>query len=470
MIMKKNLLLLTLLLTNLLVMAQEDVTTYQLSKPAYGFRFSPDSQYVSIVFFNEKDNGKLATKGEIGIFDLNKNQLIFTKELNRKKEYFTFVNEGLLFYSSNNMQLFSKDDGKLVWNKEGYINGISKKGNLLFLSTMGSARSISTIRISDGTVCRKDKFPGQLISNLCVVAGIDETSTLFVGRELYLHNLTDGISKNGFELNYNANGVLPSVKIDADECVVNDTKKIYCFDKNLNLNWSADHPKACINTIIVGKDSVYLINYGYINGGLLFPQNKLTRPYIASFNRKSGEQLSFDYLSENKDALQAFRLHRDAHSLFAKLDGHMVYQKMDGSATVVKKWDESVYGKFNDISPVEVTYWYDRQANIFHPIELGADKCLVTAENGDTYILDTKLDIVDSHKDADSYFKMFGKGDVICVGRNCPDGDDFWLIDKTGKALRHFPDGTKNVLLAGNRVMYIAGETINWFTIDGFSK
>ena len=88
---------------------------------------------------------------------------------------------------------------------------------------------------------------------------------------------------------------------------------------------------------------------------------------------------------------------------------------------------------------------------------------MVTVDKGDAYLLDQQMTVKKKFMDEMVYRRIFEIGDTICVGRFCPDGNDFYLIDRQGTIVRHLPEGIRNIVKAGQYVYYAIGNKLYLF-------
>ena len=88
------------------------------------------------------------------------------------------------------------------------------------------------------------------------------------------------------------------------------------------------------------------------------------------------------------------------------------------------------------------------------------DGVLIGTDNGDVYLVDSKNGDTSMYSDKTVYYHLFDVGDNICIGRKCPDENDFIIINKNGEVILHLPMGIGSVYCVGDSLYYTLGKSL----------
>ena len=189
-----------------------------------------------------------------------------------------------------------------------------------------------------------------------------------------------------------------------------------CLDLNLQKKWSVTIPELCDHYMQVFADTICIINNGHYCDGDSY--RKRTDPYIACFNKKTGALLSLTNIDRKKYT-----------------------------------------GKVALISLDENLYYLREDHSSFTRYSASKDNFMVILEDGAVAMTDTISGSSVVYNKDQSYLLHFKVNDTICVKREIKTdkkyrGYDFYLTNKEGQILYHFPDGTQNVCYMNNEYYY----------------
>lgn len=461
--MKKKIIIFAaaLLFLTTTALSQVNETSWQLPKKALSFSFSPDSQYVFLNMFKSLK----ATNGTIGIFDLKGGKMTFTHEFDAKQCAFSMQKNGLLLMiMDNKSELCDYKDGHIDWTFNGKYYGLSLKADCIIFGDELSLKHFSAVKLSDGSLYREDVMPTGFTQRSWEVAFGDKNRAVIAGTRLLLFDKQKGII-NSFKLPMIQRGAPNDIYPDSTGYIISYKNEIYRFDSDLNLVWNKKHPSSALTEINVFGDTIWLVNKGFQYGGMLFPREKMNRPFIILYDKKSGNEIANKFISDKSDAMFNIAWNADKSGALCFFSDRIVFQPMNDKPAITKVWNEKAFGEIKSAYLGAKVYFMNHATGELTPYEINKNKFLLTVESGDCYVIDDKLNFVKTSMDKDSYYEIFSYGNTVCAGRYCPDDNDFYLVSRDGKTLRHLPKGITSIRKVGNHVIYLKDDTINRFEL-----
>ncbi len=407
---------------SVLMIAQEDFS-YKLSRRIAMMYANPDSTSLCILFANPGEN--YDKTAQVGIFDLKSRKLIYQSPMfSHREDGFKVLDKGILisFQQGRQYSLRLIDwNGNEVWKEDGALGFIYKNevdlGLVLRDTGTGSAVEINGISLRTGDILWSEQVDYDFVRNIRGIRQFSNSTVLLLSDKLYKYGRKNGLLAE-HKYKTSPQGANASIVVSDHHAYMTDWKNLTCFDKNLAAVWSVSHPAMARNELIDEGKTLKLINYGYVKSDAkIMPIHHLNKPYIACYDKQSGQQLSLDY---------------------------MTWKKQDG---LIK----SIYSD---------TLLYVKTGDAFRQLLVAKNNYAAVMENGDVYLLDNKLQVKEKHVDNDVYYQMFAVDDLVCIGRWCPDGHDFYLLSSEGRSIRHLPDGTTSLLLVGSQLFYSIAETL----------
>lgn len=233
--------------------------------------------------------------------------------------------------------------------------------------------------------------------------------------KLYQYNKTHGLQET-----YKFKKIKPylphQVIRSGSKLYLTEDRLLTCLDLNLQKIWSVAIPKLCDHYMQAFGDTICIINNGHSYYGDSY--RKHTDPYIAYFNKKTGETLSITYID---------------------------WKKYTGKITLISL-DENLYYLKEDHSS-------------FTKHTASKDNFMVLLEDGGVAMSDSIADYPITYNKDLCYLPYFKVNDTICVRREILidkkyKGYDYYLTDKQGKIIYHFPEGTQNVCYMNNEYYF----------------
>lgn len=400
---------------------------------------SPDSSYLCMIFGEKNEKGKNSKMQQVGIFNLELQQLTFLSEdINARQDNSLMalkdgvligraVRERDIFSISTvalSFSLHHKEDGHIVWTSPDVLGFVhSKDADMGFFLSLGpSPYYITAVQLNNGLDLWQQKVSSDYLANLQGISCLNDTSVLVVADKLYKYGRRGGeLSSCKYKRPIRKGQV--SVFVDKDRYFVADAKNLLCLDEDLKTLWSSPHSPLAKNTLGVSKDDstkIRLLNSGYIvSDALINPVQKINRTFSAVYDRNTGQLLSEDFLNSSQ-------------------------------------WK----GKLRSFSTEKEIYIKKGEGLPFQRISTGERQCLVGTDNGDVYLIDVKNESSSMYSDKTVYYRLFDIGDNICVGRRCPEENDFYIINQKGEVILHLPMNIDNICCVGDSLYYTIGKSL----------
>lgn len=177
-------------------------------------------------------------------------------------------------------------------------------------------------------------------------------------------------------------------------------KTVACLRYNGEVVWETPLPSklTAYSQIFPVDDKLYLLNYGYAYLG----QKRVNagRPYLACFNRATGEELFLNRLTEKKDQIESASIKSNAVYMF--FDNGMAYHALaDSSAIEIVPWNAEKYGKIAGIVRKDL-FVLNADSTLFYTISNDV-RCIVYTEKEDCYEVNDRLEVMREFP-RDSYF------------------------------------------------------------------
>ena len=421
--MKRLFIFWTMSFMGISLIAQENFS-YKLPREAADVIVNSDSTYLVLFFANLKDEKDKTA--QIGVFDLKSRDLIYQSSVfPREKDGFRVLSHGILM-SSRKFKTISMIDwsGHQVWKEENYYGFFYKKEadlGLVMRKTLSDAGTptlgLKAFSLSTGQILWRENRGYDFAGYMRGIHQIDKSSVLLLSDNIYKYGLNDGfLAEHKYKTS--PQGANVSVVVSDNKVYLTEWKKLTCLSSDLESVWSESHPSLARNELKDEGDRLRLINYGYVKSdAILFPTRHLNKPYIAYYDKQSGQQLSIKYLE---------------------------WKKQDG---LIEKICSD-------------TILYVKSGDVFQQLRVPKNEYVAIVDKGDVYSLNNDLNITGKYADHDVYYQLFVSNDVTCVGRKCPDGNDFYLLSSDGRSIFHLPEGTTDVCRIGQQLFYTVSDEL----------
>lgn len=247
---------------------------------------------------------------------------------------------------------------------------------------------------------------------------------------------------------------------------VADRDSLLCLDANADKIWGYEFPPrtASFSRLFQDKQHIYMLNYGFaLLGGQTV--KKSGRPFLASFDAETGEQLSFCQLSMKKDNIE--RACITPQGAFLMFDDGLAYQLLNDSVVNIKPWDSKAYGQLTSM-PADTLYAFRKNDEVLTPLHYDQDHCIVTTDKGKMLVVGRDLEIKDDYQAENVYWPIARWSNDVLTGY-FPDEDgqqpDYWIVHESGLPKAHLTIDPERIRLQGS-MLYMTYDTkvLRWDT------
>lgn len=247
-------------------------------------------------------------------------------------------------------------------------------------------------------------------------------------------------------------------------CFVSDRDSIYCLSTVGKAVWSRALPKRETGNaaLKVQGDTLIMLNYAFGFQG--DRQMKVVgRPFVAAFNKSTGEQLYLRYLTEDTRAMVQGS-HIGASSAFLMLSDHMAYKPFADSTMTVRPWNTRSYGELEWL-PSDTVYTFRQNDENLTPLFSNDSICVVQTAKGLLKVVDRQLNIIDDYQARNLYFKFVPCGSCLVVyNKIVGKASDFWIIRRDGTSEAHIMVPVNKMYSRGNTLYILSSDKI--FMVD----
>ena len=255
-----------------------------------------------------------------------------------------------------------------------------------------------------------------------------------------------------------------SVLYDKGRCFVSDRDSIYCLSTTGKAMLSRALPKreAGNAALKVQGDTLIMLNYAFgLQGG--HKMKAVGRPFVAAFNKATGEQLYLRYLTEDSKAMVEGS-HIGASSAFLMVADRMAYKPFADSTMTVRPWNTKAYGELGWL-PSDTVYTFRQNDEDLTPLFSNDSVCVVQTSKGLLKVVDRQLNIIDDYQAGNLYFKFIPCGSCLVVYNKIVGKDsDYWIIRRDGTGVAHIDVPVNKMLSRDNTLYILSSDKI--FTVD----
>ena len=202
---------------------------------------------------------------------------------------------------------------------------------------------------------------------------------------------------------------------------VYDADKIACLDSELKELWQTPLPNGAGSRgeLHFRGDTIHMLNYGCIGA----PETgiKKGKPFMASFNRATGECHKWDFLPE--------------------------------------KWDEGEFGKTLNFVTGPVFVHDGSSDNNYSSLEIPSGCCLIKNTGNDVLIVDSDLNVFGKYDSGDVHLTMAELPDGYVI-RTQSDTPSYIRITADGKVGGVYDSATTGIMLRNNRLVRKSGNML----------
>lgn len=448
---------------------------------------------------NKKETSVKNT-GDIWMISLPDKKVLWQRPINYFIQEAKLTDKGVSFVSKDKYFLLDLQTGAEIWKGKKMVPySLNTQGNRLLAykgSTMnGVSRQLQGYDMNTGDMLWKREISHRYGWNESLM--LDDSTRLIVSDGLHTVNLLDGtgnsfLMKTGVD-DYRAtaalgalgvlSGVLTgmavvpygnNVVVDLVSDVLLDDSLLYvanreqllCLDRQLNMKWGYPIPEssASRSVLFFNGDHLYMVNYGYgyrdnaRNHSDSYAKShlrvKIGKPFIACFDRKSGKNISFHFLSEKKEMVEDLWIDRDNERAVLLFEDRMVVAPFESDSVMEYRWDTETDGKI--IGMVKRPFYLeDKNSSGFKKCNemLGTPTYFIYTDKGQVFDVDQSLNRLQTFS-----FEEIGFYRLL--------QDDFSIVDyKKGVYLLN-SDGDRKATLCVSSDLFTIGDKIYAFSPD----
>ena len=426
--------------------------------------------YMLLKFRETTKSGKwLQFKGEIGVFSLKESKLLWTHPFNYGSSEVYCTKAGVIIAKGKKIDMLDPATGDIRWQGKffpvhfddstnvvvGYSSARSSKlncydlntGQLLWTTSMPHdknwgwnqviredsvhwlivADNMNRLNIRTGEVYAYEAktgvndVKGALIRGL-VMAGAAVAGTMATGVAAYPLGTVGP----------NVINMLHSNVIQDDSLYFfADRQHVVCLDSTMNPVWKYELPSktSAFSQLVCNDSTLYMFNLGF---GLKNGQQrtKMSRPFIAAFDKHTGVCHFMNMLSLKKDMVEDVVLTPDG--AFMLFDDGLAYKKeLDDSTVTISPWDVKEFSRLKEIVTQPVYAYYNLKS-MFDVITSDGIYFPVITESGDIFMVDRELRISQRYPAYSLYWPICMVGDRMCVYSPSARKQDIWLVSLQG--------------------------------------
>ena len=486
-----------------------DSTAVMAESQSFGRRIDgvviqPELDYMLLKFRETTKSGKwLQSKGEIGAFSLKESKLLWTYPFNYMNSTVICTKAGVAVSTGNKLTMLDPNTGTVRWEGKftpvqyddstnvilGYAGPSSKKlsgydlttGQQLWTASIPHEKNwgwhhviredsvhwivvaddLNRLNIRTGEVSVHDAKTGVTDVKNAILQGLAMTAGAVAGAMAtgYAAYPVGAVSPNII------NQLHSNVVLDDSHYFFADREQVVCLDESMKPIWNYEFPSktATFSRLVCNDSTLFMFNLGFgLKNGQM--RKKMGRPFIAAFDKRTGECQVMNMLSMKKDMVEDVVLNPDG--AFMLFDDGLAYKhELDDSVVTVSPWDVKEYGSLIAIVTRPV-YSYYRLKNMFDVIASNGFYFPVITENGDIYLVDRELRISQKFPAKSLYWPLCQVGDYMCVYSPESSQQDIWLVSLQGIPEIKFTIPIRGAGIAGGKLYLGNDERLYYLPLE----
>ena len=473
-------------------------------KRIHGVVVKQGLDYILLKFRETTKSGKwLQNKGEIGAYGLKESKLLWTHPFNYATSSVNCTKAGVIISNGSKVSMLDPVTGDECWNSKFYPVQFDDSTNVVLGYSGAKSRKLSGYDLRSGRQLWTVKMPhdknwgwNHVIRDDSVhwLVVADNMNRLNISNgEVAVHEAKTGVTDvkgvilqslamaagaaagamaTGYAV-YPVGVVGPNVINRLHSNVIQDDSLYYfadrerlvCLDSTMSQVWSYDFPSktSAYSHLVCNDSTLYMFNLGF---GLKNGQQrtKMGRPFIAAFDKKTGDCLFMNMLSLKKDIVEDAVLNPDG--AFMLFDDGLAYKReLNDSTVTISTWDVKQYGKLSSII-TEPVYSYYKLKNMFDVIASDGFYFPVMTERGDIYMVDRELNISERFPANTLYWPICMVGDRMCVYSTSSGAQDVWLVSLQGIPEIQLTIPVRGIGIAGGKLFLSNSERLYYLSLD----
>ena len=435
-----------------------------------GVIIDPELDYILLKFRETTKSGKwLHPRGEIGLFNTKESKLLWTHPFDYTNSKVYCTSAGILVSKWNRVSMIDPTTGNVCWQNKfvpvqfddstnivlGYSGAKSSKlgcydlttGKQLWTVSMPHSKNwgwnnviredsvhwlvvadnLNRLNIRTGKInTHKAKtgvkdVKGAILQGL-LMGGLAVVGTMATGYATYP---TGVVSENVINLLHS------NVLYDESLYFFADRQQVVCLNNSMNPIWNYEFPSktSAFSMLVCSDSTLYMFNLGFgLKNGR--QRTKMGRPFIAAFDKQTGNCRFINMLSLKKDMVVDAVLNPEG--VFMLFDDGLAYKReLDDSLVTISKWNVDKYDRLREII-TQPMYAYDSHNNIFEIIATDGIYFPLITESNNIFMVDRELEISKQFSSNSLYWPICKIGDKMCVCAFSNTKQDIWLISFLG--------------------------------------
>lgn len=418
----------------------------------------------------------LSNKGNILQYDLNNKNLLWSKKIAFQTSNLQQFSNTMIFTVANKSNCLDIRTGNEIWEVKNNIYYVDPVDNIgigyRFKSSTGYSNELEGINLKSGNVIWKRDLNREYGWN--DVFYINDSTMIVVAAGLHSININSG---EGWDYNtitgkkdYTGTAAANAVGVAAGlltgtfvmstghnlvrDVVSNslvDSSFIYFASKEQltkinkqtgEIAWKYPFPNdlASKSSIFMNDSVVFIVNKGFAFMG--YRQLDFGKPFIAAFDRETGQQKYLTLINEKKDPILGFQILQDEVYLVFK-NRIARYSTKTGSQIIAKEFPEDNYGDLKYFVGNQVFVTNENDDLVSLP-QSDTSKVFVFTNQGKTLSVDNQLNVTDTlgYEDLSIYYLRTANLKFIAKGKQT------LIIDNDGKRIAEI-EATTNAFLVG---------------------
>ena len=469
-----------------------------------GVVIDPELDYLLLKFRATTKSGKwLKFKGEIGAFSLKESKLLWTSPFDYSNSSISCTKSGVVVTTGNKVSMLDPTTGNVRWQGKffpvqfddsthvvlGYSGARSSKLSGYDLNTGKQLWTISLPHDKNwgwNHVIREDSAHWLIVADdlnrlniRTGEVGVYKAKTgvsdvkgailkgLAMGAMAMAGAMTTGLA--AYPIGYVSPNVInqlhSNVVQDDSHYFFADRECVACLDRSMNTVWSFDFPSrtSAFSRLVDNDSTLYMFNlgFGFKDGR---QRMKMGRPFIAAFDKRTGNCHYMNMLSLKKDMVEDALLNPDG--AFMLFDDGLAYKhELNDSTVTISPWDVNEHGRLRSIVTQPV-YAHYRLKNMFEVIASDGFHFPVITEKGDIFLVDKELRISTSFPAHSLYWPICMVGDRMCVYSASSSAQDIWLVSLQGIPEIKLTIPIRRVGIAGGKLFLSNDERLYYLPLE----
>ena len=448
---------------------------------------------------NKKETSVKNT-GDIWMISLSEKKVLWQRSINYFAQEAKLTDQGVSLTSKDKYFLLDLRTGTEIWAGKKMVPYSVNAADDRLLAYKGSVMNGITKQLQGydlltGNMLWKREISHRYGWNESLM--LDDSTRLIVSDGLHTVNMSDG-SGQSFPMKTGVDdyrsaaaigalglvagaltgvGFFPygnNVVVDLVSNVLPDDSLLYvanreqllCLDRQLDMKWGYPIPESTgsNSTLFFYEDRLYMVNHGFgyrdnlRNHTYSYAKNnlraKIGKPFIASFEKESGRNIDFRFLSEKKEMIEDFRIDRENKCAVVLFEVRMMVAPFGSDSVKVHQWNVEECGKIIGILK-RPFYLEDKNGSGFKKYNetLGDPTYYIYTDKGKVFDVDLSLNILKSFLFAEiGIYELLENGSAMVHY-----GNNVLLLN---------PEGVKKAALRVSSDWFSVGEKIYAFGSD----